>query len=88
VGVALRAMLIASQLVKQFPALYEPRRFIAALKQKPATGLCPEPDKSNPPIHPPPHPVTGPLYLRFVLVLSFDVPVGFPSTPFSSGFPA
>jgi len=40
-GVALRAMLIASPVVKQFPALYEPRRFIAVLKKKPAAGLCP-----------------------------------------------
>jgi hypothetical protein len=78
-------MLIASQLVKQFPALYEPRRFIAVLKNKPAAGLCYEPDKSNPFT---PLPIPGPIYLRSVLVLSFDVPVVFPSTSFSSGFPA
>jgi len=49
---ALRAMLIASQLFKQFPALYEPRRFIAMLKKKPAAGMCYEPGRSNPPIYP------------------------------------
>ena len=86
VSVALRAMLIASQLVKQFPALYEPRRFIVVFKKKPAAGLCPEPDKSSPPIHL--HHIPGPLCLRYVLVLSFNVTLGFPSTPITSGFPA
>jgi len=85
VSIALRAMLIASQLVNQFPALYEPRGFIAVLKKVPTAGLCPEPGKPNPSIHP--HPIPSPLYLRSVLVLSFHVPVGFPSTPFLQVFP-
>lgn len=80
VTIAFRAMLIASQLVKEFPALYEPRRFIACRKTKTAVSLHPEPDKSNSPT------TLGPIYSRSVLVLSLDVPVGFPSTLFSSGF--
>jgi hypothetical protein len=47
--------------------------------QEPSTGLYPEPDKFSPHLYP--------ISIRYILIISFHLSLGLPSTLFLSGYP-
>jgi hypothetical protein len=74
--------LTGSQLVKKFPALYGMRRSLP-YSHVPATCPYPEPARSSPWPHMPPHPNS----CRSILILPSHLRLGLPSGVFPSGFP-